>query len=94
MSDGSRYAVSCGTWIALFVLTLGFLADLATTNLLARGASESYGAYVTVVGFLIIMPVSLAGSSLLFYRRRSKWLFFVLAVAIAALTALVPVAFD
>lgn len=89
--SGLRYAVCCVVWVALFALTLGLLSDLIGKHVLPRSAGEGYGTYVAVVGFLVLMPVGLLLSSIALAAWKRAWVFLLLALVLAALTALAPV---
>lgn len=70
---------------------MGFLASLVRRYLVSAGSQEGYGAFVSLIGILMIMPIGLLVSSVAFAVWKRRWLFFVLAVVVAAATALAPV---
>ena len=85
-----RYVCFCIMWIGLYVVTLGLGAGIVRDHLLERAAHDGYAAYISLAGFLMIMPVALLFSFVIVAVWRRWWLFLGLAPMAAVGTAIAP----
>jgi hypothetical protein len=86
----TRYVCFCIMWIGLYAVTLGLVAGIVRDHLLERAAHDGYAAYVSLAGFLMIMPVALLFSLVSFVVWKRWWLFLGLAPIAAVGTAIAP----
>lgn len=86
-----HYGLGIAGWLFLYVCTLEVAATIATHRLLGPASGEGYGAYVSIVGYLVIMPAGLLVSCVVFAVCRRVSVFLMLAVVIAAAAGLAPV---
>ena len=86
-----QIALCIVAWIFLYVCTLGAAATIVTNRLLGTASGEGYGAYVSIVGFLVIMPIGLLVSCVVLAVWKRVPIFLALAVVIAAATGFAPV---
>jgi hypothetical protein len=87
---GIRYACFCIVWIGLYAITLELVAGIVRDRLLERASHDGYAAYVSLAGFLMIMPVALLFSLVILAVLRRWWLFLGLAPITALGTAIAP----
>ena len=80
----------CIMWIGLYAVTLGPVAGIVRDHLLERASHDGYAAYVSRAGFLIVMPVALLFSLVIFVVWKRSWLFLGLAPVAAVGTAIAP----
>jgi len=85
-----RYACLSIMWIVLYAITLELVAGIVRDHLLERASHDGYAAYVSLAGFLMIMPVALLFSLVILTVWRRWWLFLGLAPLAAAGTAIAP----
>jgi len=78
-------------WAGLYVVTLELVAGIVRDHLLERVSHDGYAAYVSLLGFLTIMPVALLFSLVVLAVWKRWWLFLGLAPTAALGTAIVPV---
>ena len=77
-------------WIGLYAITLELVAGIVRDRMLERASHDGYAAYVSLAGFLIIMPVALLFSLVILAVWRRWWLFLGLAPIAAVGTAIAP----
>jgi hypothetical protein len=85
-----RYACFCVMWIGLYSVTLELVAGMVGDHLLERASHDGYAAYVSLAGFLMIMPVTFLFSLVTLAVWKRWWLFLGLAPVAAAGTAIAP----
>jgi hypothetical protein len=78
-------------WLILYVCTLQVTATIVMNRFLGQASGEGYGAYVSIMGFLVIMPIGLLVSCVVLAVWRRVVVFLVLAVVIAAAAGFAPV---
>jgi hypothetical protein len=86
-----RYFAYIVSWLILYICTVYPVAEIVTKRLLTRQNQEGYGAYLLVN--LVVMPIGLILSGAVLAVTRRVWVFLLLAVLLAAATALAPVFF-
>ncbi|SRR5258705_4657146 len=87
---GIRYVCFGVMWVALYAVTLGLVAGIVRDHLLERASHDGYTAYVSLAGFLMIMPVALLFSFVILAVWKRWWLFLGLAPIAAVGTAIAP----
>jgi hypothetical protein len=85
-----RYACLSIMWIGLYAMALELVAGIVRDHLLERASHDGYTAYVSLAGFLMIMPVALLFSLVILAVLRRWWLFLGLALLAAVATAIAP----
>jgi hypothetical protein len=85
-----RFALHCILWLIVWASTLMLLSNVVLKHVVGPDSQQGYSAYVSLIGPLVIMPIGLLLSCLVFALRKRLWLFLVLAIVVAAGTALVP----
>lgn len=85
-----RYVSLCIMWIGLYAVTLGLVAGMVRDHLLERASHDGYAAYVSLAGFLMIMPVALLFSLTMLVVWNRWWFFLALAPIAAAGVAIAP----
>ena len=86
-----RFGLHCILWLIVWASTLALLSNVVLKYLVGPDSREGYSAYVSLIGPVVIMPIGLFISCLVIALWRRLWLFLVLAIVVAAGTALVPV---
>jgi hypothetical protein len=74
----------------LYAVTLGLVAGIVRDHLLERASHDGYAAYVSLAGFLIVLPIALPFSLVIFVVWKQSWLFLGLAPFAAVGTAVAP----
>jgi hypothetical protein len=77
-------------WTGLYAVTLGLMAGVVRDHLLEGASHDGYAAYVSLAGFLMVMPVALLFSLVILVVWKRWWLFLGLAPIVAVGTAIAP----
>lgn len=101
-SPGERRRLGClhylfygVAWLFVYGCVLGIGATLGTRYYLnANSGVEGYGAYVSLVGYMLVMPVGFLISAAVFAIWRRLWIALALAAVIAGITAIAPIIVD
>jgi hypothetical protein len=85
-----RYVCFCIVWIGLYAVTLELVAGVVRDHLLEPASHDGYAAYVSLAGFLMIMPVALVFSLVIVVVWKRWWFFLALAPIAAVGAAIAP----
>jgi hypothetical protein len=77
-------------WIGLYAVTLEIAAGIVSDRLLERPSHDGYAAYISLGGFLVIMPATLLFSLVILVVWKRRWLFVGLAPMATVGTAIAP----
>jgi hypothetical protein len=90
-----HYLLYAAGWLLLYGVTLGAVAGLVSRRYESQGSgAEGYGAYVAIVGFMLVMPIGLLISCAVIAVWRRVVVAMALAVVIAVAAAMAPVVID
>jgi len=85
-----QYAFYLAAWVFLYAGTLEVAGTITVRQFLGQESVEGYGAYLALVGYMVIMPAALLVSCVVFAVWKRAWIALMLAVIVAAATALAP----
>jgi hypothetical protein len=90
-----HYLLYAAGWLLLYGVTLGAVASLVVRRYESQGSgAEGYGAYVGLIGIMLVMPIGLLISCAVFAIWRRVIVAMVLAVVIAVAAAMAPIVID